>query len=382
MTTMLNPWTHSPQSVDPLSWFAGPRVPMVLSIVAVAQGLVITILYWNEWSNVLLQLLAMPFFLSAGWIISRNTMPHRQRFGHYYAAIVLLIAFAGVLISSAGTVNSTMPIQQWWPGIAIGVTLASLAPFSSARSILIYSVPVLAGVAAAGVVVFVSLSRFWPPLGIFVISTGPVLVSTLASSVFCYSVLAQTNLLQRQAEAVPDAFTAPDDLSEAERTGGIARLSSRVAPFLEQIVDAGVITQADRTLAAQIARGLRTDLVTASSRSWLDTVALKNGVAVSDPARLADTMNEAQRTALRALIVTATENAVVDRRSVLVELRAQPDGSTAVAISIDVDLEEGRRMMLLAPYYLTLQTTVDDLSWADGESLLLRFKIPPRETDR
>jgi hypothetical protein len=274
-----------------------------------------------------------------------------------------------------------MPIQQWWPGIAISVTLASLAPFSSARSILIYSVPVLIGVAIAGAIVFNSLNRFWPPLGIFVISTGPVLVSALASAVFCYSVVSQTNALRKQltiAEVVPTAT----ELSEEERTGNIARLSARVAPFLEQIVDAGVITPADRALAAQIARGLRTDLVTASNRSWLDAIAAENGVAVSDPGRLADTMNEAQRTALRALIVTATQNSVVDRRTVLIELRAQPDGSTAVALSIDVDLPEGRRMMLLAPYYLTLQTTVDDLSWADGESILVRFRIPPRDAGR
>ena len=117
--------------------------------------------------------------------------------------------------------------------------------------------------------------------------------------------------------------------------------------------------------------------MTATSQSWLDIVARESGMIVSDPARLADLMNESQRTALRALLVAAIESTTVDRRTLLIELRAQPDGSTAVALSIDVDLPEGRRLVLLAPYYLTLKTTVEDLSWDDGRSLLMRFKIPP-----
>ncbi len=88
-------------------------------------------------------------------------------------------------------------------------------------------------------------------------------------------------------------------------------------------------------------------------------------------------MNESQRAALRGLLVAAMDSTGVDRRSLLIELRAQPDGSTAVALSIDMDLPEGRRLVLLAPYYLTLKTTVDDLSWDDGRRLLMQFKIPP-----
>ncbi len=88
-------------------------------------------------------------------------------------------------------------------------------------------------------------------------------------------------------------------------------------------------------------------------------------------------MNESQRAALQGLLVAAMDSTVVDRSTLLIELRAQPDGSTAVALSIDVDLPEGRRLVLLAPYYLTLKTTVDDLSWDDGRRLLMRFRIPP-----
>jgi hypothetical protein len=138
-----------------------------------------------------------------------------------------------------------------------------------------------------------------------------------------------------------------------------------------------VITPTDRALAAQIARTLRTELVTVTDRSWLDTLAQQTGLVVSDPGRLADGMNESQRTALRGLLVAAHDSSVVDQQTVLIELRARPDGSTAVALSIDLDLPEGRRLRRLAPYYLTLMTTVDDLSWNDGRITELNFKIPP-----
>jgi hypothetical protein len=59
----------------------------------------------------------------------------------------------------------------------------------------------------------------------------------------------------------------------------------------------------------------------------------------------------------------------------MVELRGQPDGSTAVAVSLDVDLPEGRRIMHLSPYYLPLRTAVRDLQW-DGLRHI-RFEVPP-----
>ena len=373
---MPSSWTKSPQEVDPLSWFAGPRLPIVLAIVGVVQGGAITALYWQFWSNVVLQFLAMPLFLAAGFLIAFWTQPHRPQLGARHAAVALLVSSLGLILSAAGTINSTVPVEQWWPGIVLGVTLASLAPYSSARQVIVYSVPAIVVVGIVGTAVFSSISTFWPPLGILVISAGPVLVAGVASVVFCYTVVDRTQAHLDTSAGVEEVYPATEALDEVKETGSIARVSARVAPFLAGIADAGVITPADRALAAQIARGLRSELVLAANSSWLDIVARESGMVVSDPARLADGMNEAQRSALRGLLVAAMDSPVVDRRTLLIELRGQPDGSTAVALSIDVDLPEGRRLLLFAPYYLTLKTTVDNLSWDDGRSLSLNFRIP------
>ena len=374
---MTSVWTKSPQDVDPLSWFTGPRMPIAFSIAAVLQGLAITIIYWDSWSSTLLQFLAMPFFLLAGWLTAVSVQPNRPRFRLRNAAGILALGSAGVLVSALGTYGGTLPIAQWWPGIALSATFVGIAPYCTPRKQLICSIPLIVFSGIVGWIVFSSQTDYWPPAALITIAIGPVTIGAAGGVVFGYTVVSRT-LALLDTSAGMEEFYATSDVSDAdEQRDRIARMSARVAPFLEGVSAAGTITAENRALAAQLARRLRSELVTATSQSWLDGVARESGMIVSDPGRLADSMNESQRTALRALLVAAIESTTVDRRTLLIELRAQPDGSTAVALSIDVDLPEGRRLVLLAPYYLTLKTTVEDLSWDDGRSLLMRFKIPP-----
>jgi hypothetical protein len=371
-------WTRSPQDVDPLSWFTGPRMPITFSLAAVVQGVAITIIYWNSWSSVLLQFFALPFFLGAGWLTATSAQPNRSRFRLRDAAGILGLACIGVIVSAIGTYGGSVPVAQWWAGIALGVTLVGIAPYCAPRTLLIAAIPLIVFSGLEGWIVFSSQTDFWPPAALVAIAIGPVTIAAAAGVVFSYTVVARTLALLDTSIGAEDFYAISDVADAEQQRESIARVSARVAPFLESVAVAGTITTENRALAAQIARRLRTELVTATSRSWLDIVAQESGMIVSDPARLADSMNESQRTALRALLLAAMDSTVVDQHTLLIELRAQPDGSTAVALSIDVDLPEGRRLVLLAPYYLTLKTTVDDLSWDDGRSLLMRFKIRPK----
>lgn len=369
---------QSPQTVDPLSWFGGQQLPLVFALLAVLQGLALTLINWSEWTTPVLQLTALPFFLFAGYLIAESTKPHRAQFGPPQAGVILTVALIGVCVSAAGAFGSSVTVRQWWGSIALAVVLASLAPFSSARHLMFYTVPTAAVTCVVGGVALVLPGQTWPNLGALVIVTAPVLIGGIAASVFSYTVVHNTRKLLRAAEPVADHPHSPADdvrLREIER---VARMSGRVAPFLQGIAEAGVITEADRALAGQLARRLRADLVTAVDRSWLDALATEPGLVVSDPDRLADRMNEAQRSALRGLLVAVFESPVVDNHTILIELRDHGDGSTGVALSIDVDLPEGRRLMLLAPHYLTLKSTVRNLSWDDGRSLKLRFRVPAR----
>jgi hypothetical protein len=374
---MTSPWRLSPQDVDPVSWFTGPRIPILFSLAGVIEGLLITVLYWDRWSNIPLQFVGLALFLTAGWLTASGGRPHRPRFGLARSSGILLVGCAGVVSSGLGTIGGTLPVEQWWPNIALGVIIVVISPYCTPRNLLISSIPVVVFSGVLGLLVFSGSQDFWPPVTVFLLGAGPTTIGAAAGIVFSYTVVSRTQAMLDTAAGVEEFYPSVEPLGDEEQRDRIARLSARIAPFVERIARSGVITDADRGLAAQIARRLRSELLLESDKSWLDVVAHKSGMIVSDPARMADRMNESQRAALQGLLVAAMESSVVDSQTLLIELRAQSDGSTAVALSIDVDLPEGRRLVLLAPYYLTLKTTVEDLSWDDGRSLLMRFRIPP-----
>ena len=88
------------------------------------------------------------------------------------------------------------------------------------------------------------------------------------------------------------------------------------------------------------------------------------------------TMRSAQRAALRGLLQAIQDTPGTDAGSLLVELRGHPDGSTGVGVSLDMELPEGRRILHLRPYYLTLRATVDDLAWNEDRFLKVTFNLP------
>ena len=155
-----------------------------------------------------------------------------------------------------------------------------------------------------------------------------------------------------------------------------AELTARAVPFLESVIASGEVAPGDRALAGQLARRLRDDLVTQSNVTWLDSIAENSRLVVIDPERRASTMRPHQRTALRALLQAVLETPGTDAGSLLIELRGAEDGSTAVGVSLDMELPEGRRIMHLAPYYLTLGTAVKDLQWSRDRFLKVRFNLP------
>ncbi|WP_213813779.1 hypothetical protein [Glaciihabitans sp. dw_435] len=368
----------SPQQVDPLSWFTGPRLPVTVAVASVVLALVTTALYWNQWTSVALQFAAMPFFLVAGLAAAHFVQPHRPPITPPQAAIVLGISAAGVIVSAFGTVGSSVPVEQWWAEIGIAVTLGSLAPYSSARRMIGYSIASATFIVIVANIVYIPAPSAWPWGGRLVIAVGPVLVAAIASTVFSYTVVDRTLRLLETRSGHPDQDAA-DRADDLIRSENIARVRARVIPFIESVATAGVITPEDRALAGQLARQLRTDLVAAANRSWLDDLAMESGIIVTDPGRAAHRMDEAQRASLRGLLLAVLDTPVMDRDSPLIELRERADGSTAVALSLDVDLPEGRRLMLIAPYYLTVGSVVDNLSWDDGRSLSLKFQLPAPE---
>jgi len=366
----------SAQEVDPLSWFTGSLVPLVFAGLNLVYGGVFAILSWGTSPNPIVQVIGVLMCTSACVLIHVLTRPMRRRIGWPGAIIAVAIATCGFVLSAIGYSGSVLTIEMWWAPFGLALTIGSLAPYLPARVI----VTLGAGAALISVpIAFIAIRpevTAWGPVAIFVIISSPIVSGIVATAAFSIVVVGRTlPLIEKRTQTMLSVDRPRGAITERQERERLARLSSRVVPFIEEIARTGQVSAADRTLAGQFARRLRDDLVTQSNLSWLDTVAPERLVVV-DPHHRAAKMRAPQRTALRGLIRAILATPGTDAGSLLVELRAHPDGSTVVGVSLDIELPEGRRIMHLAPYYLALRGSVDQLEWKNDRFLRLTFSVP------
>ncbi len=370
------PATLSAQQVDPLSWVTGPFVPLVFGILALVYGGAMAIVTLPDVRHPLAQFGAVLLCTLACLFVHLATRPMRPPLGWAGAVIALLIGCSGLVLSAIGYIGARFTVELWWAPIGLALVIASLAPYLPTRRILALGFGAIAVSVPFAYLAIEPQVPFWGPVSIAAIVMAPEVLAVVGAATFSAVVVRRMlPMLERRSQVLVSLDAARSEETEEEERRRLAELSARAVPFLEQVAQAGRVTSRDRVLAGQIARQLRDDLVARSNLSWLDSVAETDRVVVIDPERRANRMRPAQRTVLRALIAAVLETPGADTGSVLVELRGQPDGSTAVALSLDVDLPEGRRIMHLSPYYLTLHAAVRDLQW-DGVRRL-RFELPP-----
>jgi len=369
----------SPQQVDPLSWFTGPLVPLAFGALTALYGGVLIAFTWSQSWWPLLQPAALALCVGADVLIHVATRPLRQPIGWGLGALALVISAAGMVLSAVGYAGGSFAIELWWASGAFGLTIASLGPYLPVRRLLVLGTSSIVVVVVASIAVLYPMVGNWGTLGNALIASYPAVIALAATVTFGYIVVStMMPMLENPSRIMFAGQAVRDDAAELVERATVARLTARATPFLERIAAAGRIEPADRALAGQLARRLRDDLVTQSNLSWLDSIATKSRLVVVDPDQLARRMNTAQRTALRALLQAILDIPATDSGSLMIELRRAPDGATAVGVSLDMALPEGTRVLHLAPYYLTLRTTVRDLA-VDRDTLRLTFRIEPEE---
>jgi hypothetical protein len=372
--------TLSARGIDPLSWFAGPYVPLVFGTTNLLYGGVLAALTWSASSQPWLQLIGVLLCTVACVVVHVFTRPSFPDIDWGIGVIAILIGGAGFIVSAIGYSQSSFAIEFWWAPFGFALVIGSLAPYLPMLRLL-----VLGG---AGTLVFVSAAFLevddrvvtWGPWSTYIIILMAPISALAAAATFSYVVVTRMQaVLEKHSEIV--VAPRPDAEAEAAERVRLAHLIARAAPFIEGIAESGQIRPEDRNLAGQLARRVRDELVTQSNVSWLDSVAEGSRLVIIDPDRRANRMRSTQRTALRALLRAILETPGTDAGSLLVELRGRPDGATAVGVSLEMELPEGRRILHLAPYYLTLRTTVDDLSWSEDRFLRVTFNLPPAARD-
>ena len=382
----------SAQQLDPLSWFTGPLVPLSFAVVTFVYGALLTAYTWDDTPWPWLQALAVVLSSAGGLGIHIATRPLRRPLSWLLGAGLLMPAITGMIISAIGYSATPFNVEFWWaPGApfsiefwwapgALALTIASLGPYLPARKVIGLGTGASIVAVGAALLILHPDGTEWGPIGTAVIIAYSPLLATAATAAFSYSVVsAMLEILASPSRIMVAGQIARDEAARHLEEVTLARLTARAAPFLEGIADSGRITPEDRALAGQLARRLRDELVTQSNLSWLESVASESRLVVVDPERRAQRMNGAQRTALRGMLRAVLDTPGIDSGSLMVDLRAAPDGATAVGVSLDMRLPEGTRIMHLAPYYLTLKTTVDDLVIDRDEMLKLSFKVAPEE---
>jgi hypothetical protein len=368
----------TPRDVDPLSWIARPWVAIFFSATAFVSGTSYTITHWSVAPRPWLDAIATVLIVGACLWIQISVRPLKRSFGPLRASVSIILGLLGLAASAIAAYGSPVPVQLWWAPIGLGVIVAACAAYSAPLHIASYGAIFSLATTVASLVVFGGENdSAWSALSAAIISVTPILVGLVVTLVFSVSVVSSSQRLISGANSVGSRQTEAD-LDEAARAyiDNLARLGSRVAPFLSSVAESGQVTDADRALAGQLARRLRAELVTQANTSWLESLATIGRIHVVDPEHRADRLNAAQRSALRGLIETAVNDPSTHAGSIFIELRGHDDGSTKVALSIDLDLPEGRRIMMIAPYYLALKTAVSDISW-DAARDLLQFTAPP-----
>ncbi len=372
---------RSPRDVDPLSWFTGPLVPFVFGGLTVVYGVATAVVgdrasldLWIEFAAVLA--------MAAGFLLIGYLTGSRRDGSVLVLSIApMALGLLGTGISTVDRLDSGMPVELWWAPVGLAFLVAALAPYLSARRLVgVGIVGILAAAAATVALVTIgSHPGYWPTIVQLMLGAGSVAVATAASAVFSYQVVMRTTLW---AESTTGAALSSGVLGEAAKRRilhqELASVRERAVPLLERVAGTGIVTVDDRERARALADDLRAELVERSNRSWLESLARRMNLTVVDSDRRADRMSPAQRLALLGVLRAATEGSS-PAAPLLIELRGEPDGSTAVALSNDVTLPEGRRLTLLAPHYVRLRATVDDLEWEPGEKLRLRFRVPPRQ---
>ncbi len=370
---------QSPQSVDPLSWFTRPFLPVIFAIAVGAGGLVSLLDARGAGMTPAFHLLAVLSFVLACLSIHRRPAPRMTPFRPWHAIVPLLLAFLGVVISGAAVGPMLDDVTRWWAPLGVAVVLAALAPFTSAVMLLVYGV--LGTAVCVTTALFTIDSSPWPLTTTLIIVAVVPLQATVATALF--SAFVVDRVLRWTALPIRGSLAPNASLSFAgwkADSDELKLLSDRVMPFIERVADDGIVTLKDRTVASELARQVRDALIKTVDRTWLDSLAAGHHLRVVDPDNRAGRITLAQRGAIRSLVLAVLDSPALVADTLMIELRDATDGDVAVALSMRLELPEGERLMMIAPYYLTLQATVDDLVWDDQDQLSMRFRIPAPKT--
>lgn len=380
---MSNPriYTTSPQRADPLTWIVSFNLPFFAAITSVLGGVGIAALTAGHGVVPLLIIAATIAAVAACLLVLRDARPQRPDFRAAQSIAPMGLGLVSMSFSAIAHRGSDVAIEQWTGPLGLCAVMVALVPYCSALTMAVLGV--VGATASSAMASWTFPDPQSGPISLLLAGGSLPLHVGLVGSAFCGMVVAAVIRWRALPYDREESADRPAVFASRLRAHGApVAIGDDVLALLAKVADGGRVTAKNRTDAALLAAGIRADLVTAINRSWLDTIDQHQRLAVEDPDNVANRMTRQQRAAIHALITAALESPLLAGEALRMELRARDDGTTAVALSMNISLPEGKRVMMLAPYFVSLKASVDDLEWAGGEQLRMRFKLPAPPTDQ
>lgn len=366
------------QQLDPLGGLTAR--PFVIGAVAVSLlvSVSMSITSASQVSTPLLEIAGLLALAAAGVCFIRASSPFRAPFPLRAHATVCLLALLAILLNSLAQWGSNEVVRDDWGAVALAILTLMFGSYRPGWEIMVCAVvcsAVIGGLAVAQAHTFVADV----PAPVFgILAAVPVLAAGAAASTFSRSLVG--SLLEwRSAHGRPEASVSGDGddagRPDAARASHLVHLSEQVFPFLEGVVRDPQLTAADGDRARVLARELRMLMVIDAERSWLMRLVRD----VRDPQHVADSMGEAERGYVRAMVGhMRRDDGLTDER---MRLTLHAEGSHATCtLSVPCAPEHNPRVQL-APYIAVGRSIFDSVDWRVERGMLtLRLTFQPNET--
>jgi hypothetical protein len=349
------------QELDPLGGITARVLVVAAVVVSIVVALSMSLATAGQVTNPALEVAALLAFVAAGLYYVRATSPFLAPFRRRSHAVVWLLALAAVVLDALAQWGSNQVVRDDWApiGVAIlSITLGAYRPAGEIAACTVVGAVFIGGLAYAQADTF---AADVPPLVFAILPATPVLAAGLAAASFSRSLVGTLRAWRagRLQPAVVEAEPTPHPKADH-----LVHLDEEVLPFLERLIDDGVVSEADGERARMLATELRAIMVVDSERSWLGRLV----AGVDDPERYADRMSLPERGFVRALVAHLRAGSAFDDERMRVTVRGT-EWEASCVIEVPCAPSSNPRVQL-APYIAVARSVFGTVAWRIARSTL------------
>ncbi len=326
--------THpTPQTLDPLGGLTARYFALVTTLIAGTSSAIILAIWAHNIVAPALQGAALIAFVAAILVNVVGVDPRFFPFGAGRHAALHGLMLLACLLDAASRLPGPGQIGGWAPA-ALTILLVLMGSFRPTLEIALFT-----SVSAIVITVIVWLNRTGlDTLGtveLMLKHTVPLLAVGAGAAAFSHVLVSRVSAWQEENAVVlatsRNAIRAAEEAEVLRQRGEL--IDYRVGPYLEQILEANMLTPVDIARARGLATTLRTMMVRNATRSWLAELVDD----LDDPAGIVDSLTAEQRRGVSAVITELRASHDLVDETVRATLSAEPTASLQISAGLHPD---------------------------------------------